>query len=82
MASPATEPAPPIYRPAGVSRPHDPERAPTYRLLEKHFDAYVFAHEERFEERHGALRAVVTRSVTQSCPAQLPRPHGLSSDEL
>ena len=57
---PATAPTPPA-----VYRPRHPERAPTYRLLELHFDAYVRAHEERFEERHGALRAVVGRSVTQ-----------------
>ena len=34
-------------------------------MLERHFDAYVRVHEERFEERHGALRAVVGRSVNQ-----------------
>ncbi len=57
---PTIDPSPPA-----VYRPRHPERAPTYRLLERHFDAYVRAHEERFEERHGALRAVVGRSVTQ-----------------
>ena len=41
------------------------ERAPTYRLLERHFLAYTRVHEERFEARHGALRSVVGRSVNQ-----------------
>ena len=39
----------PVYKPAGVSRPHDPERAATYRLLERHYDAYVRSDEERLE---------------------------------
>ena len=56
----ATEPAPPP-----VYRPRHPERTSTYRLLERHFDDYVFAHEERLEDRHGALRPVVKRSVAQ-----------------
>jgi len=49
--------------PAPHYRPRHPERAPTYRVLERHFDDYTYAHEERFEERHGALRKVVPRSV-------------------
>ena len=34
-------------------------------MRDSRYDAYARAHEERFEERHGALRAVVGRSVTQ-----------------
>jgi len=63
--SPAPPAPPPASAPPAVYRPRHPERTATYRLLERHFDPYVRAHEERFEERHGALRAVVRRSVTQ-----------------
>ena len=55
----ADAPPPPHYR------PRHPERAPTYRVLERHLDDYVYAHEERFEERHGALRKVVPRCVSR-----------------
>ena len=44
-------------------RPRHPERTALYRLFEWHFDAYVCAHEERFEPRDGPLRGVVKESV-------------------
>ena len=59
-ASPAPAPASPK-----VYRPRHPERLPTYRMLEAYFRAYALAHEERYEPRHGPLRAVVSRSVDQ-----------------
>jgi hypothetical protein len=47
----------------GVYRPRHPERTAFYRLLEQHFDDYVYAYEERFEPKAGPLRAVVRPTV-------------------
>ncbi len=47
----------------GVYRPRHPERTAFYRLLEKHFDDYVYAYEERFEPKAGPLRSVVRPTV-------------------
>ena len=47
----------------GVYRPRHPERTAFYRLLEKHFDDYVYAYEERFESKAGPLRSVVRPTV-------------------
>jgi ribosomal protein S27E len=49
--------------PVQVYRPRRPERTDFYRILEKHFDAYVWAYEERFELSSGPLRPVVRSSV-------------------
>jgi len=46
-----------------VYRPRHPERTALYRLFEGHFEEYLRAHEERFEERDGPLRGVVKESV-------------------
>ena len=50
---------------AAVYRPRHPERTALYRLFERHFDSFVREYEERFEHRHGPLRAVVVRAVGQ-----------------
>ncbi len=52
--------------PRPLYRPRHPERAPTNRVLERYFDACVYSHEERFEERHAALRRVVPWSVSRN----------------
>jgi len=44
-------------------RPRQPERTTFYRLLEQHFDDYVYANEERFEPKAGPLRPVVRPTV-------------------
>jgi len=51
------KPAPFVYR------PRRPERTAFYRLLEQHFDDYVYAYEERFEPKAGPLRPVVRPTV-------------------
>ncbi len=48
---------PPIYR------PRQPEQTTFYQLLEKHFDEYTYAYEERFEPTSGPLRPVVRSTV-------------------
>jgi len=50
---------------ATVYRPRHPERTDLYRLFERHLDRFVREYEERFEHRHGPLRAVVVRAVGQ-----------------
>ena len=40
-----------------VYRPRHPERTELYRLFERDFDRFTSAYEERFEPRHGPLRA-------------------------
>ena len=40
-----------------------PERTPFYRILEDHFQDYLYAHETRFEHRSGPLRPVVRPAV-------------------
>ena len=46
-----------------VYRPRHPERSAFYQILEQHFEAYVYAYEERFEPSSGPLRSVVRRAV-------------------
>ena len=48
---------------ATVYRSRNPEQTDFYRLLEKHFDDYVYAYEERFEAKAGPLRSVVRSTV-------------------
>ena len=40
-----------------------PERTPFYRILEDHFEDYLYAHEARYEPRSGPLRPVVRPTV-------------------
>ena len=56
---PCVQEAPALYR------PRHRERTCFYQLLDAHFETYAREHSERFEERHGPLRAVVGRSVEQ-----------------
>jgi hypothetical protein len=44
-----------VAEPAAVYRPRDPEQTAFYPLFDKHFDDYVYAYEERFEAKAGAL---------------------------
>ena len=46
-----------------IYRPRHPEKSVFYKLLERHFDRYVYAYEERFEQRSGPLRSVVRPAV-------------------
>ena len=46
-----------------VYRLRHPERLDFYRILEQHFEHYLYAYEERFEPRSGPLRSVVQRCV-------------------
>jgi len=52
-----------VFDPSAIYRPRHPERSVFYKLLERHFDRYVYAYEDRFEPRAGPLRAVVRRAV-------------------
>ena len=52
-----------VCDPETVYRPRHPERTVFYKVLEQHFDRYVYAYEERFEPRSGPLRAVVRPTV-------------------
>ena len=49
--------------PQAEYRARRPERTAHYQLLERHFDDYLYAYEERFEPTSGPLRPVVTRAV-------------------
>ncbi len=49
--APRVEPTSTASTPPAFYRPRHPERAPTYRLLERDCAAYVRANEERFAER-------------------------------
>ena len=64
-ASAAPHPAPDPTRCPRLApyTPRRPERSPLYRVLEDHFEALTRVHEERFEPRHGPLRAVVAETV-------------------
>ena len=55
-----------VCDPETVYRPRHPERTVFYKVLEQHFDRYVYAYEERFEPRSGPLR-----------PRRLPHGGGL-----
>ena len=44
---------------ATVYRPRHPERTALSRLFERHFDRFLREYDERFEHRHGPLRAVI-----------------------
>jgi hypothetical protein len=52
-----------VAEPVAVYRPRDPEQTAFYRLFDKHFDDYVYGHEERFEAKAGPFREVVRPSV-------------------
>ena len=52
-----------VAEPAAFYRPRHPERQSIYQVFEQHFDAYRFAHEERFEPSDGPLRQVVVSTV-------------------
>ena len=54
-----------VCEPPGVYRPRHPKVTVFYQVLERHFDSYVAAYEERFEPRSGPLRRVVPDSVEQ-----------------
>jgi hypothetical protein len=47
-----------------VYRPRNPERTPLWKLFDEHYLDFTRIHEERFEHEDGALRAVVTKTVT------------------
>ena len=48
---------------APAYRPRHPETTVLYKALEQDFEAYEWAHAERYEQRSGPLRPVVRRSV-------------------
>ena len=52
-----------VAEPAAVYRPRHPEQTFFYQLFAKHFDDYVYAYEERFEDKSGPLREVVRPTV-------------------
>ncbi len=52
-----------VAEPATVYRSHHPEQTVFYQLFDKHFDDYVYAYEERFEAKAGALRSMVRPTV-------------------
>ena len=52
-----------VAEPAAVYRPRHPEQTDFYQLFDKHFDDYVYAYEERFENKAGPLRTVVRPTV-------------------
>jgi len=52
-----------VAEPAAVYRPRHPEQTAFYQLFDKHFDDYVYAYEERFENKAGPLRTVVRPTV-------------------
>jgi hypothetical protein len=52
-----------VLDPSAIYRPRHPELSVFYKLLERHFDRYVYAYEERFEPRSGPLRPAVRPAV-------------------
>ena len=52
-----------VCEPPAEYRPRRPETTAHYQLLERYFDDYVFAYEERFESTSGPLRSVVSKAV-------------------
>jgi hypothetical protein len=52
-----------VCEPEAVYRPRHPEKLAFYQLLERHFDSYLYAYEERFEPSAGPLRSVVPKTV-------------------